>query len=166
MDKRPCLCLSKSSEVGRGTFLFSVMGTTAHLRQSKPCQLLYMIHALQPSPLPTSFQLFGTLLPTYTISHGNSHSLHFSYCPPSLLVTLSGQFSHTSMSASASPVQECRRHLHVVTFVHNCIELGYFVVVLVVGGEQLWKSAIILYGLAQFPLAIGGILTIRMWIYT
>ena len=50
--------------------------------------------------------------------------------------------------------------------VYDCLSLGYFSMVLVLGGDQLWKSVILLAGLTQFMANIGGILTVRMWIYT
>lgn len=38
--------------------------------------------------------------------------------------------------------------------------------ILVLEGDQLWGSAILLAGVTQLTASIGGVLTTRMWIYT
>lgn len=69
-------------------------------------------------------------------------------------------------TASSSPIEDCRRNLHVVAIAHAGLTLVFFVLILVLEGDQLWGSAILFVGVNQLTVNIGGVLTTRMWIYT
>jgi len=68
--------------------------------------------------------------------------------------------------ASASPSEDTRRELHIISTAHYCIALAYFTLVLLLPQEKLWVSVTLLAGVSQVTASIGGILTVRMWIYT
>lgn len=71
-----------------------------------------------------------------------------------------------NIAVSTSPTEQCRRHFHIVVITHAVISILYFFMVLVLEEEQLWGSAILLAGVNQFTINMGGLLTVRMWIYT
>ena len=55
--------------------------------------------------------------------------------------------------------------MHIVVIIHGIVGLCYFILVIMLGKKQLWISAILLAGAIQVPKHIGGVLTVRMWIY-
>ncbi|CAN0293311.1 unnamed protein product [Ectocarpus sp. 6 AP-2014] len=69
------------------------------------------------------------------------------------------------IAASTSSVEKCRRWLHIVVIIHAVIGLCYFGMVLLLDSEELWMSTIFMLGAGQTTMTIGGILTVRMWIY-
>ncbi|CAB1113527.1 unnamed protein product [Ectocarpus sp. CCAP 1310/34] len=69
------------------------------------------------------------------------------------------------MAASTSSVEKCRRWLHIVVIIHAVIGLCYFGMVLLLDSERLWMSTIFMFGIGQIMMTIGGILTVRMWLY-
>lgn len=70
------------------------------------------------------------------------------------------------MTAATTPSEQCRRDLHIAVIIHAVLCIFYFLMVLVLVGDQLWVSTILLAGLNQFTINVGGLLTMRMWIYT
>lgn len=75
-------------------------------------------------------------------------------------------FHKRKIAASTSPVEQARRHLHIVVIVHDVIALAYFVMVLGLQDEKQWMSVTLLAGVTQITAGVGGLLTMRMWIYT
>ncbi|CAM9676003.1 unnamed protein product [Ectocarpus sp. 4 AP-2014] len=69
------------------------------------------------------------------------------------------------IAASTSSVEKCRRWLHIVVIIHAVAGLCYFGMVLVLDSERLWMSTIFMFAIGQTMMTIGGILTVRMWIY-
>eukprot|EP00903_Cladosiphon_okamuranus_P009465 g9021.t2 len=66
-------------------------------------------------------------------------------------------------SAASSPIEKCRRQLHVTAILVAILSITYFA--MVVGGE-VWLSLFVLSAL-QVPVCISvPILATRMWIYT
>eukprot|EP00903_Cladosiphon_okamuranus_P011302 g10657.t1 len=63
-------------------------------------------------------------------------------------------------------MEQCRRQLHVVAVIHGVLSLGYFSMVLGLEDHQLWVTVVLMSGINQFTTNIGGMLTLRMWIYT
>lgn len=72
------------------------------------------------------------------------------------------KFHARELLASISPVEKCRRLLHllVITFSITC--LGFFCMVL--RDEFRWSG--VLVSAMQIPSNIGGVMAIRIWIYT
>lgn len=70
------------------------------------------------------------------------------------------------LAASTSPVEQCRRELHVVVVIHGVLSLCYFFLVLAVEDHQLWVTVVLMSGITQLTTNIGGMLTLRMWVYT
>lgn len=82
------------------------------------------------------------------------------------LPALQISFHKHQPAASASPAEAARRDLHLVSITNGCISLVYFVMVLGLPDEKLWMSVVLLAGVLQITAGIGGILAVRMWIYT
>ncbi|CAM9667119.1 unnamed protein product [Ectocarpus fasciculatus] len=73
------------------------------------------------------------------------------------------QYHAQRTSASTSPIERCRRQLHVTTIAQATLNICYFSLVL---GDALRWSVVVLMA-AGIPNTIGGvILTSRMWMYS
>ena len=73
------------------------------------------------------------------------------------------KFHEQQISASSSPVERCRRQLHVQTITAASISIFYCV--LVIEDALRWCQAVLAF--AEVPAFIGGaVLAGRMWGYT
>lgn len=74
--------------------------------------------------------------------------------------------SHARQASMAtSPIEHCRRHLHIVVIIHAVISFIYFCLVLALEDDQL-KWSVFVMGISQATAFSGGIITVRMWMYT
>ncbi|CAN0151738.1 unnamed protein product, partial [Pylaiella littoralis] len=76
------------------------------------------------------------------------------------------KFHAQQVAASASPREQARRHLHILVIAHDGVVLLYFIILLVLHSKQQRESIFLLFGICQGMGCIGGVLTLRMWIYT
>lgn len=73
------------------------------------------------------------------------------------------EFHRQITLASTSPVEQCRRQLHIAAVVVATLSIFYFSMVL--GNKLRWHVALWIF--MQIPTYIAGaILAVRMWIYT
>ncbi|CAM9445144.1 unnamed protein product [Pylaiella littoralis] len=112
----------------------------------------------QPSCVPTKAHvIFGALGVASSIV-GICHAVH--------QLTRQINFHRQQVAALVSPREQARRHLHILVIAHDGIVLLYFIALLVLHGEQQWEPVILLCGICQITASIGGVMTLRMWIYT
>lgn len=73
------------------------------------------------------------------------------------------KFHGDEASASTSPIEKCRLHLHVTALLSAIFSAIYFA--MVVAGEM--RLALVVLGVLQIPVFISlPVLSTRMWIYT
>lgn len=85
---------------------------------------------------------------------------------PSCRPSRAGEVKRTAFGGLDFTREHCRRLLHVVAATHGAMSICYFSLVLTLKDDELWGSALLISGLAQFTATIGGLLAARMWIYT
>lgn len=73
------------------------------------------------------------------------------------------RFHREQASAAASPIEQCRRELHITAILGASLSTIYFA--MVVGGEL--RLSLFMLGVSQIPAFINiPIVSTRMWIYT
>lgn len=72
-------------------------------------------------------------------------------------------FHDVQAAASTSPIEKCRRQLHVHALLSAILSAAYFGMVVM---DEWWLSTIVL-GVLQVPVFISlPVLSTRMWVYT
>ncbi|CAN0450077.1 unnamed protein product [Ectocarpus sp. 12 AP-2014] len=75
------------------------------------------------------------------------------------------KFHAQQFSVSTTPVECCRKNMHVTAVANAVVSLVYFLLVLLV--KARWHEiSILVVILNQITVSVCGFLTIRMWIYT
>ena len=72
------------------------------------------------------------------------------------------KFHAQELLASTLSEERCRRLLHLLVITYNVMCLSFFSIVL--GGELRWSG--VLVSAMQIPANIGGVMAIRIWMYT
>ena len=75
------------------------------------------------------------------------------------------KFHADQMSASTTPEEHCRKHMHITAIINAVLALVYFLLVLYLDDDQLHLSFVVML-LLQATVLVCGFLTVRMWIYT
>ena len=91
------------------------------------------------------------------------HALTFGLCYRHFVVISQLKFHGEQASASTSPIEKCRHHLHVTALLSAILSAIYFAMV---AADEMWLSLIVLC-ILQAPVFISlPVLSTRMWIYT
>ena len=87
----------------------------------------------------------------------------FGLCNRDSISISQARFHEEQASASASPIEKCRHHLHVGALLSAILSAVYFAMVV---ADEMWLSLVVL-GVLQIPVFISlPVLSTRMWIYT
>lgn len=115
-------------------------------RARNPQKLKYSVRASRPCEYPVL-----TPAATQTCVFDNRHSAS------------QIAFHKLHASAAASPVEHCRRHLHIASIIADLLSIVFFA--MVVGGEL--RLSLFVLNVVQIPVMISlPVLSTRMWIYT